>query len=56
MPVEKWEDSHTRVTFYCSLSLVKAIEKEVDDSGRSKSQVIADALHAHLRARRTRRE
>ena len=53
---ERWEDSHTRVTFYCPVSLVKAIEAEVADSGRSKSQVIVEALRAHLRGRRARHE
>ncbi len=53
---ERWEDSHTRVTFYCPVSLVKAIEVEVADSGRSKSQVIVEALRAHLRGRRARHE
>jgi len=52
---ERWEDSHTRVTFYCPVSLVKTVESEVADSGKSKSQVIVDALQGHLRGRRTRR-
>lgn len=55
-PDERWEVSHTRVTFYCPVSLVKAVETEVANSGRSKSQVIVDALQGHLRVRRTRRE
>ncbi len=53
---ERWEDSHTRVTFYCPVSLVKTVESEVANSGRSKSQVIVDALQGHLRGRRTRRD
>jgi hypothetical protein len=53
---ERWEDAHTRVTFYCPVSLVKTVEAEVANSGRSKSQVIVDALQGHLRGRRTRRE
>jgi len=53
-PEERWEDTHTRVTFYCPVSLVKAVETEVANSGRSKSQVIVDALQGHLRTRRAR--
>ncbi len=26
---ERWDDSHTRVTFYCPASLLQAIEDEV---------------------------
>lgn len=51
---DRWEDTHTRVTFYCPVSLVKAVEAEVSNSGRSKSQVIVDALQGHLRNRRVR--
>lgn len=53
---ERWEDSHSRVTFYCPVSLLKTIEDEVSDSGRSKSQIIVDALHEHLRNRRSKHE
>jgi hypothetical protein len=49
---EKWEDAHSRVTFYCPVTLVATIEAEVANSGRSKSQVIVGALQAHLRGRR----
>ena len=53
---ERWEDAHSRVTFYCPVSLLKTIEDEVSDSGRSKSQIIVDALHEHLRSRRSKHE
>jgi Ribbon-helix-helix protein, copG family len=37
-----------RVTFYCPLELLEAVEAEMERSGRSKSGVIVDALRAHL--------
>ena len=43
-----WEESHTRVTFYCPRDLLAAVEAEMQRSGRSKSRVIVDALAAHL--------
>ncbi len=45
---ERWEDTHQRVTFYCSVALREAIEEEMRRSGRSKSQVIADAVREGL--------
>jgi hypothetical protein len=53
---ERWDDSHTRVTFYCPVPLLRAIEEEVKNSDRSKSQVIVDALRGHLQGRRSRRD
>ena len=52
---ERWDDAHTRVTFYCPIPLLQAIEEEVKSSKRSKSQVIVDALRSHLRGQRSRR-
>ena len=45
---ERWEDSHTRVTFYCPVPLLRTIERKMTTSKRSKSQVIVDALRDHL--------
>jgi hypothetical protein len=43
-----WEATHHRVTFYCPLDLLGALEAEMRRSGRSKSRVIVDALREHL--------
>jgi len=53
---ERWDDSHTRVTFYCPAPLLRAIEDEVKNSEWSKSQVIVDALRGRFQGRRTRRD
>lgn len=45
---KRWEDTHRRVTFHCSVALLEAVEAEMERSGRSKSQVINDALRAAL--------
>lgn len=47
--VDRWEDAHKRVTFYCPSDLLAAVEAEMARSGRSKSRVIVDALAGHLR-------
>ena len=47
--VERWEDTHQRVTFYCPRELLAVVEAEMERSGRSKSRVIVDALAEHLR-------
>jgi Ribbon-helix-helix protein, copG family len=46
-----WEASHQRVTFYCPLELLEAIEADMRRSGRSKTAVIVDALREHLNVR-----
>lgn len=43
-----WEEAHKRVTFYCSLELIRAVEAEMRRSRRTKTQVIVDALTDHL--------
>ena len=43
-----WDETHQRVTFYCPLELLEAVEAEMERSGRSKTGVIVDALRAHL--------
>jgi hypothetical protein len=43
-----WEERHQRVTFYCPLELLEAVEADMRQSGRSKSAVIVDALRDHL--------
>lgn len=53
---ERWDDSHTRVTFYCPALLLRAIEEEVRNSDWSKSQVIVDALRGRFQGKRTRRD
>lgn len=50
----RWEDSHTRVTFYCPIGLLASVDEEVASSPRSKSQIIVDALREHLRTRKVR--
>ena len=45
-----WTEAHQRVTFYCHRDLIRDIERAMGESGRSKSQVIVDALRDHLRA------
>ena len=47
--VDRWEDTHKRVTFYCPAALLTEVEAEMRRSGRSKSRVIVDALAAHLK-------
>lgn len=47
----RWEDSHQRVTFYCPRPMLQAIEDEMARSGRSKSQVIVDAVKTITDAR-----
>lgn len=43
-----WEDLNRRVTFYCPLDLLEEIECEMEATGRSKTQVIIDALRRDL--------
>jgi hypothetical protein len=43
-----WEATHQRVTFYCPLELLEAVEAEMRRTGRSKTGVIVDALKEHL--------
>lgn len=53
---ERWDDAHTRVTFYCPAPLLRAIEDEVKNSDWSKSQIIVDALRGKFQGRRARRD
>jgi hypothetical protein len=39
-----WDATHRRVTFYCPVPLLVRIEAEMVRSGRSKSQVIVEAI------------
>jgi hypothetical protein len=39
-----WESQHRRVTFHCPTDLLEALEAEMAVSGRSKSEVIREAL------------
>ncbi len=43
-----WDESHRRVTFYCPLDLLQALEGEMGRSRRSKTAVIVDAIREHL--------
>lgn len=45
-----WDELHRRTTFYCPIELVEALDRARKATGRSKSQVIVDALRAHLDA------
>lgn len=49
-----WEDHHPRITFYCDVEVAAAIEDAMALSGRSKTQVIVDALREHLAVPRGR--
>lgn len=44
----KWDETHSRATFHLPRDLQQAIAAEATRSGRSKSQVVADALRQHL--------
>ena len=46
----RWDAYHRRVTFYCPVDLLAAIEAEMERSGRGKSRVIADVLWEGLSA------
>lgn len=50
-PSAEWEASHTRVTFYCPVSLLGQVEQEIRRSGRSKTRVIVDAIREHIKAK-----
>jgi hypothetical protein len=43
-----WDDRNRRVTFYCPVDVEEAIDGAIAATGRSKTQVIVDALRAQL--------
>jgi hypothetical protein len=43
-----WEETHQRVTFYCPVELAGAIAARSAATGRSKTQLIVDALRAQF--------
>lgn len=43
-----WEETHQRVTFYCPVELAAAITARSASTGRSKTQLIVDALRAQF--------
>lgn len=43
-----WEETHQRVTFYCPVELADAIATRSVATGRSKTQLIVDALRAQF--------
>ena len=43
-----WEDLNRRVTFYCPLDVLDAINAAMAATDRTKTQVIVDALRAEL--------
>lgn len=45
---QRWDEANTRATFHLPLELQRAVAEEATRSGRSKSQVVADALREHL--------
>lgn len=51
-----WEDVNHRTTFYCPIDLLEAIEADVASTGRSKTQVIVEALRAQLAHHNTGQE
>jgi hypothetical protein len=44
-----WEETHSRATYHLARDLQEAVSKEAASSGRSKSQVVADAIRQHLK-------
>ena len=56
-PEGRWTDQHHRVTFYASDELRAWIDDEVRRTGKTKTQVIVDALEAqrHSQGRRKAR-
>lgn len=44
-----WEDTHSRATYHLPRTLQEAVTEAAATSGRSKSQVVADALRQHLK-------
>jgi hypothetical protein len=54
-PEGRWTDRHRLVSFYASDELRAWIEDEVRRTGKSKTQVIVDALEAQRRSRRSRK-
>lgn len=47
-PAEYWERRNTRQTVWMALDVLEAVHAEMDRSGRSKAQVVDDALREHL--------
>ncbi len=41
---EKWDTNHKRVTFYCPMDLLSALDDAVRRTGRSKTQILTDGL------------
>ena len=54
-PEGRWTDRHRLVSFYASDELRAWIEEEMHRTGRSKTQVIVDALEAQHRSQRRRK-
>jgi Ribbon-helix-helix protein, copG family len=44
-----WEETHSRATFHLSREVQDAVTEAAAKSGRSKSQVVSDALRQHLK-------
>jgi len=44
-----WEETHSRSTFHLSRELRDAIAEAAAKTGRSKSQIVTDALRQHLK-------
>jgi hypothetical protein len=53
-PEGRWTDRHRVVSFYASDELRTWIEQEMRRTGKSKTQVIVDALEAQRHAPRRR--
>jgi hypothetical protein len=52
-PKGRWEDRHRLVNFYAPGDLRAWIEEEIRRTGKSKTQVIVDALEEVRRAHRS---
>jgi hypothetical protein len=52
-PEGRWTDRHRLVSFYAADDLRKWIDNEVERTGKSKTQVIVDALEADRKKRRS---
>ncbi len=47
-PGRKWEEANRKMVFYCPEDVEGLIRAEMEKSGRSKSQVIAETLRERL--------
>lgn len=48
----RWDELNVRATYHLPRDLVDAVTSEAERSGRSKAQVVSEALRQHLKAPR----